>query len=109
MGFCDPAPKEEKALRIRFLHRGRPHIVNLADQVLIGFRVYELFLSLTIASLQVVLNIFRSISGDPKDASLCRACTIAARMQAWLIAHLLPQLMPGSGKSCSTPTMQEKT
>ncbi|EIE26180.1 DnaJ-domain-containing protein, partial [Coccomyxa subellipsoidea C-169] len=31
MGFCDPAPDEDKHLRVRFLWHGRPYIATLAD------------------------------------------------------------------------------
>lgn len=36
MGFCDPAPDEEKHLRVRFLWHGRPHVATLADKVRYG-------------------------------------------------------------------------
>ncbi|KAK9907695.1 hypothetical protein WJX75_008271 [Coccomyxa subellipsoidea] len=32
MGFCDPAPDEDKHLRVRFLWHGRPYIATLADK-----------------------------------------------------------------------------
>lgn len=33
MGFCDPAPDEDKHLRVRFLWHGRPYTATLADKV----------------------------------------------------------------------------
>ena len=36
MGFCDPAPDEEKHLRVRFLWHGRPYVATLADKVRAG-------------------------------------------------------------------------
>ena len=40
MGFCDPAPDEDKHLRVRFLWHGRPYITTLADKVL--FTAYQI-------------------------------------------------------------------
>ena len=35
MGFCDPAPDEEKHLRVRFLWHTRPYTASIADKVLL--------------------------------------------------------------------------
>lgn len=33
LGFCDPAPGEDKALRVRYLWRRTPYAATIADQV----------------------------------------------------------------------------
>ncbi len=33
MAFCDPAPEEEKHLRVRFLWHHRPYVATLTDKV----------------------------------------------------------------------------
>lgn len=53
MGFCDPAPDEDKHLRVRFLWHGRPYIATLADKVLV-----------TAYQIKNMNDTFRTLSGS---------------------------------------------